>query len=350
LNAATPTRDEKEARPSSVPQTVPAIVMAGDGGAARAVCGESKVFLEVGGQPLVVHAVLALQKVPEVSEVWVVGDATRLEACLTTPEMKARIAKPLHILPQHESLYDNAWQTYRQLLAGAGGAPRDPGEADADRTVLYLSGDLPFPSPAELSEFVSKGLALDVDFAFGVVPEESLLDFLPSAVGGPGIRMASYNVREGRFRQSNLHLARPARIGLRKNIGEMYHLRYQRNPVNILKLAILLIRKASGSGSLLRLFFEVHLAALFDRMGFRKVADGLRQGITQRRVEKALSRVVDAELRFVITHLGGCAIDIDSDEDYRAVSARYEEWCGAQARRAEKLYVGIEAGHMTRSV
>ena len=50
---------------------------AGDRGAAKAVRGENKVFLEVGGLPLVAHVVLALQDVPEVSAVWVVGDAER---------------------------------------------------------------------------------------------------------------------------------------------------------------------------------------------------------------------------------------------------------------------------------
>ncbi len=323
--------------------------MAGDGGAARAVCGESKVFLEVGGRPLVVHAVLALQEVPEISEVWVVGDAERLEGCLLRGEVKGRIEKPLHIVKQYRTLYDNAWQTYRQLLAGEGGEPRDPDEEDANRQVLYLSGDLPFPSSTELSEFIGKALALDVDFAFGVVPEEALLDFLPGEAGGPGIRMAYYNVREGRFRQSNLHLARPGRIGLRKNIGEMYRLRYQRKLLNIFKLAALLFRKARGSGGLLCLFFEVHLAAFFDRMRFRGIADRLRQRTTQARVEKALSSVIGAELRFVITNLGGCAIDVDTDEDYRAVRTRYEEWRKAQARRVEKVYGAVAAKGRLRS-
>ena len=48
--------------------------------AAKAVYGESKVYLEVGGRPLVAHVVAALQRVPEVSEVWVVGKAERLNA------------------------------------------------------------------------------------------------------------------------------------------------------------------------------------------------------------------------------------------------------------------------------
>ena len=62
--------------------SVPAIVMAGDRGAARAVHGQSKVYLEVAEQPLVAHVVAILQRVPQVSSVWVVGDALRLRAAL----------------------------------------------------------------------------------------------------------------------------------------------------------------------------------------------------------------------------------------------------------------------------
>ena len=48
---------------------VPAVVAAGDRGAAKAIRGESKAFLAVGERPLVADSVLVLQRVPEVSEV-----------------------------------------------------------------------------------------------------------------------------------------------------------------------------------------------------------------------------------------------------------------------------------------
>ena len=53
--------------------SIPAIVTAGDQRAAKAVYGESKVYLEMGGRPLVANVVSVLQQVPEVSAVWVVA-------------------------------------------------------------------------------------------------------------------------------------------------------------------------------------------------------------------------------------------------------------------------------------
>ena len=135
--------------------SVPAIVMAGDRGAARAVYGESKIYLEIGGRPLISHVVATLQCVPEVSAVWVVGDSARLAEVLDDERLRDELRKPLHTVEQFENLYENAWQTYRRALPGAPPNGRDPeSDDDHDFQVLFLSGDLPFATPQEVSEFI----------------------------------------------------------------------------------------------------------------------------------------------------------------------------------------------------
>ena len=59
---------------SNRPQTISAVVAAGDAKAAKPIYGQSKPYLPVAGRPLVVRLVLALQDVSEVSDVWVVGN------------------------------------------------------------------------------------------------------------------------------------------------------------------------------------------------------------------------------------------------------------------------------------
>ena len=61
--------------------------------------------------------------------------------------------------------------------------------------------------------------------------------FYPKGPGDPGIRMAYFNVAEGRFRQSNLHLVKPARIVNRQYVEELYEHRYQKEFGNIVRLA-----------------------------------------------------------------------------------------------------------------
>jgi hypothetical protein len=317
---------------------IPAVVAAGDRGAAKAIYGESKAYLEIGGRPLVAHAVAVLQGVPEVSEVYVIGDPERLARALGDPALRAELRKPLHIVPQLGNLYENAWQAYRRALPGAGDAGRDPaGDADLDQRVLYLPADVPFATPEEISSFVRGGLALDCDYALGLVTEESMHGFYPSAPGGPGIQMACFNLREGRFRQSNLHLVRPARLGSRQYIEDMYRNRYQRELRSILGLAWRLLATQPGAPAMLVYYALMHLAGLADRHGWTRVADALRRLVPLARVARGCGDILRTRFGFVVTAVGGCAVDVDNEHDYEVARERYAEWRSAQGERARAL-------------
>lgn len=318
---------------------VPAVVAAGDRRAARAIHGESKPYLALAGRPLVAHVVEMLQAVPEVGEVWVVGDAQRLERVFADPAEQKALRKPLHVVPQFRNLYENAWETYRRLLPGAGPEGRDPaGPADEQIAVLYLSADLPFATPQEVSAFVRQSLATDCDYALGLSTEESMADFYPEAPGGPGIRMAYFNLREGRFRQNNLHLVRPALLGNRHYVEDMYEHRYQKQFGQMLALGWRLLRIEEGGPSVLYYFVLMHLAGIADRRGWRRLADWLRNRIPIARVEKGVSGLLRTRFRFVVTEGGGCAVDLDNEEDYDAAAACYARWLARQHARVERVY------------
>jgi len=319
-------------------KAIPAIVAAGDRRAAKAVCGQSKVYLELGGRPLVAHVVVALQDVPEVSEVWVVGNAERLREVFEREEIVRELRKPLHIVPQFRNLYENLWQTYRRLLPGAGPTGRDP-EADEEREfVLYLSADMPFATPQEISQFIQRSAELDCDFACGLVTEESMKVFYPVAPGEPGIRMAYFNLREGRFRVNNLYLVKPARIVNRSYIEDLYEHRYQKQFGNIVGLAARLVRKEEGGLRILGYYLLIHIAGIANRRGWRRLADWLRAWIPLDRVAKACSALLRADFHFAVTNIGGCAVDIDNEGDYDVAKLAFEAWRTAQLERAERLY------------
>lgn len=314
-----------------------AIVTAGDLRSARAVYGESKVYLQVEGEPLVVHVVRNLQRVPEVDEVWVVGDAERLEAVFAEERIRKDLVKPLQIVAQFRNLYENAWETYRRSLPAAPPEGRDPEGEDLDRKALFLSADLPFATPEEVSEFIRLALAADCDYALGLVPESSLLPFRP-ADGRPGVDLPCFNLREGRVRQSNLHLAAPGRFGNLHYVESMYEHRHQREWGDMLGLAWELLRSRQG-GLVVAFFFALmHLAGLADRWGLRRIANSLRRGVTLGRTERALGRLLATRFRFVTTQLGGCAIDVDTEHEYDVVCQRFSEWRAQQASLAAKIY------------
>ena len=318
---------------------VPAIVTAGDGRAAKAVYGESKVFLPVAGRPLVARTVATLQAVPEISEVWVVGNRERLEAVFRDPALQSELRKPLYVVAQGRNLLENCWESYRRILSGDPALGRDPVGEELDRFVFYVSGDLPFATAQEISAFVRQALALpDCDYALGLVPEEALADFRPAAPGELGFEVAYFNLREGRLRQSNLHLARPARLGNRHRIEDMYEHRHQREFWNMAVLAWKLFFSRAGGPWIVLLYLVMHAAGLAHRWGLRRLADRLRRLVTLARNEQVVSRVLDTRFRFVVTEAGGCAIDVDTEADYDAVRAGFDRWWALQQGRAEALY------------
>lgn len=319
-------------------EMVPAVVLAGDRRASRAIYGESKVYLEIEDHPLVARVVEVLQRVPEVDQVWVVGDAKRLEAVLGSAPVQRQLRKPLHIVAQFRNLYENGWQTFRRLLPGAGPDGRDPEPQELDQPVLYLSADLPFATPQEISAFVRQSLARGCDYTVGLAREESLRAFYPAKPGEPGIRMAYFNLREGRFRQTNLNLIRPARIGNRHYVEELYEHRYQKQFGNFLALAWRLLGSEAGGLRVLGEYLLMHLAGVADRRGWRRVSDFLRRRIPIARIEARLGLLLRGSFGFITTEAGGCAIDIDCERDLDAARACFTRWRGEQTARAEALY------------
>jgi hypothetical protein len=185
---------------------------------------------------------------------------------------------------------------------------------------------------------------MQCDYALGLVTEASMADFLPAAPGEPGIQMATFNLREGRFRQSNLHLVKPGRIVNRHYVEEMYRNRFQREINSIVGMAWRLFTSERGGFTILYYYFLMHCAGVLDRRGNRRLADALRRFIPIARIEAGCSRLLRASFRFVITEAGGAAIDIDNEHDYDIAKLRYEEWSKLQAGRAQLRYGAPELG------
>lgn len=318
---------------------MPAIVTAGDSRAAKAVYGKSKIYLEVEGLALVAHVVRTLQPVPEIDAVWVVGDPGRLEAALGDADFRAALTKPLYIVPQQRDLISNAWETYRRTLTGDVAEGRDPEtEAELDHEVLYLSGDVPLATPQEISAFVQKAKSIDKDYVLGLCPAESLDVFRPTQPGETGIKVAYFNLADGRFRQNNLHYARPGRIGRLDRIEEMYEMRHQRRFWNMFTLTMRLLLDRVGGIKIAVLFSMMHFAGIADRNGYRGLARILARPVTLDINERTICKILDTRFALAVTESGGCALDVDTEEEYDAICERYQEWSQDQQARSLALY------------
>ena len=308
---------------------IQAILVAGDRGASRAIRGRSKAFVEVAGKPMVVHVLESLLHTPEVSEVYVVGNPLRLEreiaeyGCL---RLAAALGRPVHVVPQRDTLYANVWHTFLRTMRP--GAPRDDSHA-----VLVVPADIPLVMPEELSQFLGRAEACGGDYVVGLSPESALAPFAPRD-GAPGIEMAYFNLREGRFRQNNLHFVRALRFGNRHYVEDMYENRYQKELSSQLALAWRVLRKEWRNLWVLGCYFGIHLAGVLHRRGFVRAADRVRSWVPLAMIHRASSALLRTRFATVTTELGGAAIDVDNEADLEVVEKMLERWKAMQARSA----------------
>jgi hypothetical protein len=84
-------------------------------------------------------------------------------------------------------------------------------------------------------------------------------------------------------------------------------------------------------------YLLLQLASLADRRGLRSLADWIRARIPLPRLERGISALLGCRYRFVVTELGGAAVDIDNEHDYDAARERFDEWSHDQRAQAEEL-------------
>lgn len=196
------------------------------------------------------------------------------------------------------------------------------------RVILALAGDSPLVTPGEIDDFIAGADMGKYDYVVGLTPSASLARFRPSG-GNPGIHMSSFHLREGLFRISNLHLARPFAFKNRDVVLKMYDLRYQRKFSNVLRFARSLLA-TPGWRSHIWLYLAMQVCLTLSRMGLAGVADILRRLIPADKAIYAISQITGARANIVITTHGGAALDIDNESDYRAMTQMFGQWRSQQ--------------------
>jgi GTP:adenosylcobinamide-phosphate guanylyltransferase len=305
---------------------IQAVLVAGDKGASRAIAGCSKAFVPLAGKPMVIHVLETLLRTPELSEVYVVGEVRQLEEAIAAAgcaDLAAAAGCPIHVVPQRNSLFENVWETFLLMLR--------PGEPDTRRPILVVPADIPLTLPEEISDFIKKSLASGADYALGLSPDVALSAFAPRD-GVDGITMAYFNLAEGRFRQSNLTVVRPLRIGNRRYIQDVYENRYQKELGSGLRLAWRILSREFRNLWVLFFFLLLHIGGVLDRRGYKRAADLLSSWVSLQAVERGMGAMLRTKLRFIVTEFGGAAIDIDNEADLAVAEKMLDRWKEMQAR------------------
>jgi GTP:adenosylcobinamide-phosphate guanylyltransferase len=245
------------------------IVTAGDRGASRPVLTINKVFLPIDGVPVINYVLSAVERARATARIFVVGDRARLEEALSVANNPFQGRRPITLIEQGNSLYDNVWMAFLHTLPGY-----EPGmdwqlyaESAADKAVLVMPGDIPLATPAEIDAFVDHCDLTRYDYFLGLTPESALEPYAPQA-GRLGIRMTHFPLRDMKVRQNNLHVVKPLRIANRHYIQRVYDHRYQKRWLDILQLCWQLIILPDISLRCLGTYVCLHIAHVITRLGW----------------------------------------------------------------------------------
>ena len=275
------TPDKPSPPPRSIenvtPATFPAIVLAGDKRGSHPVFGANKNLLKVGGEPLVRHVVRTLLDVEQVEAIYVVGPQEEIRQALEGLAPPA--GRPVHVVPQRETIVQNCWQGLRRALGAESNADLELLKAEhADAVALVLPGDLPFLDPAEVSHFLRHADMERYDYVLGLTPIETL-DRVVDEAEVPELRKPALHMAEGKVRQNNLHLIRPFTIVHLEYFESFYEHRYQKELWNTLKMLWVGLRASRGISRPVLLYLFAHAAMRFELMGAPRIAAWFRRRV-----------------------------------------------------------------------
>ena len=314
------------------PQRFDVIIAAGNRRASRAVLGTNKILLPVAGAPVITHVLSAVERARCTDRIFVVGDTAQLEEALASPHSPFQGKRPLHLLEQYPTFYENVWEGFLHTLPDY--APETGWQVyldrpEADRAAIFMSGDIPLATPQEIEAFVAGCDLARYDYFLGMTPEPALRAYYPRN-GRPGIKMAYFNLRDLQIRQNNLHLVKPFRLRNRFYVEKMYEYRYQKEWFNILKLCWELTGGQRGSLQFVGAFLRLHAARLLTRYGLRDYRLARPFFLDLPVVCSLLSQLLNTRFNIVTTPYGGCALDIDNAEHYTALCANFTAWLSHQ--------------------
>jgi GTP:adenosylcobinamide-phosphate guanylyltransferase len=291
----------------------------------RLIAGRNKAFLEVGGQVLIRYVVDALVAAGSIDQVFVVGPAAELMKELADYPPRVRV------IAQRGKMMTNCWAG---IEASEDRHRNDPGMPVNERPLLIISCDLPLVTARSIDDFVARCAREDnasqspYAMLAGVVDEPGVKPFHPLD-GSVGIKRPFVELEVGRLRLANIYVGRPRKLSHQEFLQTGFSYRKAKDWRNVVALTFNFF-KSSGGWHAAWLSMRVQLTLMLSKRKGR-LYRRLKKGNTRERVEKSVSEVLGGSVRIVITPFGGLSLDVDDEEDFRILNARYEDWAAITA-------------------
>ncbi len=315
-----------QGKEDAYPFPLDAVVLAGTHrNPKRLIAGRNKAFLKVGEQALIRYVIDALLAARQVDQIFVVGPAEELL------EELAGFPTSVRVIAQRGKMLTNCWAG---IEASEDAHRNDPGMPVKERPILIISCDLPLVTERAVDDFITRCARLDSTsdepgaMLVGAVDEPGVRPFYPQA-GLQGIKRPFVELAGGRLRLANIYVGRPRKLSHQEILQTGFSYRKAKDWRNVVALAYNFFRRPHGWHSAW-LTMRVQLTLMLSK-GKGRWYRRLRAGNTEARVEKCLSEVLGGPVRIVVTPFGGLSLDVDDQEDYQILDARYQDWAAITA-------------------
>ena len=306
-----------------------AIVLAGSD-PKHSIKGQNNAFLNINGRPLLQHVVDALLGAQSIADIFAVGPVNQMSKALPNAPQK------VHLIEQKGNMLTNCWAG---VNASESRHTTENDQAALARPFLIISSDLPLISSISLDDFIARCANEDqvsensYGLMVGLAEESGLTSFYPDG-DKPGIVRPFVELNFARVRLANIYVVRPRQLKHQDFLQTGFNYRKAIDWRNVVSLAFNLLSQKDGlKAAWLTLCLQATL--LMSHRGGR-LYHFLRQRNSRERIEGYTSTILGSPLRLVVTPFGGLSLDVDDEDDFRKLCARYNDWMAVhQAVKSE---------------
>jgi len=296
---------------------IDAIVLAGThSDPSRLILGQNKAFLDMAGEPLLRHVVDALLGATSIADIYVIGPVEQLRDALQGEPDEA------HLIPQQGNMLTNGWAGIHASEANHASVGR---ERDPLRPYLVISSDLPIISSDSVDDFVARCAAdeqaseVAYGLMVGLADEDGLEPYRENGIVRPFVELDF-----ARIRLANIYVARPRVLSNQEFLQTGFGFRKAIHWRNVAGLAYKFLSQPGGIRAAW-MTIRLQAAMMAARRGGR-LYRRLRRWNTRERIEARTSAVLGGPLRIVVTPFAGLSLDVDDEQDFHILTARYEDW------------------------
>ena len=203
-----------------------------------------------------------------------------------------------------------------------------------ERPLLIISCDLPLVTARSIDDFVARCAhednKADEPYAMlaGVNDEPGVRPFHPTG-DKQGIERPFVELEFGRLRLANIYVGRPRNLSHQEFLQTGFSYRKAKDWRNVVALTFNFF-KSHGGWQAAWLTTRLQITLMLSK-GKGRWYRRLKKGNTRERVENSVSKVLGGPIKVVVTPYGGLSLDVDDDEDFRILDARYGEWAAITA-------------------